>query len=210
MKELFDFDSVEQGTPLEGISIPALTRVALAQFAGSIDDYNPMHLDDKVAAANGKASVFAPLHLVQAYIGRMIQRSFAQSLIRTYHLKMMRLVWPGDVLTCRGVVVNAREEEGEYILDVDVWADNQRGETVAKGSVLAVIPTVAGKAIPAKSRSRGLIYPIYAKKDDKPIFDAESIKLEPKKASKAAAKSSAKKISKKPGKKKSKLNEKGK
>src|SRR5439155_829927 len=64
--KVIDFESVDKGTPLEGLSIPALTRVTLARFAGAVDDYNPMHLDDKVAAAAGKNSVFASAHLVMA------------------------------------------------------------------------------------------------------------------------------------------------
>ena len=159
MARLLDFESIDKGSPLEGLSIPALTRVTLARFAGASDDYNPMHLDDKVAAAAGKSSVFAPSHLIMAYVGRMVEGCFTGASIRRYGLRMLKLVWPGDVLTCRGVVIDKRKESGECVIDADVWADNQRGETVAKGRVLAVIPKLPGKSLAKSEAAVGIVYP---------------------------------------------------
>ncbi len=157
MAKLLDFESIDKGMPLDGMSIPALTRVALARFAGGIDDYNPLHLDDKVAVAAGKNSVFAPGHMIMAFIGRMIEHAFAGSSLRRYGLRMLKLVWPGDVLTCRGVIIDKREESGECVVDVDVWADNQRGETVAKGRVLAVVARTPRGLSKAESNT-GIVY----------------------------------------------------
>lgn len=159
MVKSIDYESIDKGSPLEGLSIPALTRVTLARFAGATDDYNPMHLDDKVATANGKSSVFAPANLVMAYIGRMVETYFEGASLRRYGLRMLRLVWPGDVLTCRGVVIDKRRENGEHVVDADVWADNQRGETVAKGRVLAVVPAHKDKPLTRAEAAHGLVYP---------------------------------------------------
>ena len=158
MSVSLDYESIDQGTPIEGISIPAMTRGALAQYAGAIDDYNPMHLDDKVAMAAGKASVFAPSSMVMAFVGRMVQAWFTGASLRRYGMRLQKLVWPGDVLTCRGVVIDKREENGECIIDADVWADNQRGETVAKGRVIAVVPRKKGKPLSRAEAAVGLVY----------------------------------------------------
>ena len=82
VEKAIDYESLDKGSPLDGLSIPALTRVTLARFAGASDDYNPMHLDDKVATAAGKNSVFAPGNLVMAYVGRMVQGYFAGASLR--------------------------------------------------------------------------------------------------------------------------------
>ena len=117
-----DFESAEAGTPLESISIPALNRVGLARYAGAVDDFGAVHLDDKVAKAAGKASVFAPGTLVMAYLGRVVQASLEGASLRRFGLRITRLLWPGDVLTCRGVVVETRKEDGEY---VSIWTSGQ-------------------------------------------------------------------------------------
>ena len=161
MKPL-DFESADKGTPLETLSVPALTRMTLARFAGASDDYNPMHLDDKIAAAAGKASVFASSHLIMAYVGRLVESAFEGVSIRRFGMRMLKLLWPGDVMTCRGVIVDKRVEAGEHFLDVDVWADNQRGETVAKGRVLAVVAPRKGAKLSRAAAATGLVYPLSA------------------------------------------------
>jgi acyl dehydratase len=155
--EPLDFEQLDKGTPIDGLTIPALTRITLARFAGAADDYNPMHLDDKVAAASGKSSVFAPTNLIMGYVGRMIEHWLVGAVLRRFELKVVRLVWPGDVLTCRGTIIDKREEDGHYIIDADVSADNQRGENVANGLILAVIPKTPGKTT-AKEAEMGVIF----------------------------------------------------
>lgn len=187
MSSTLDFETAEAGSPIEGISIPALTRVTLAKFAGATDDYSALHLDDKVAQASGKNSVYAPSTLVMAYMGRMITQSLTKTSIRRFGVRVLKLLWPGDVLTCRGAVVEARKEGSDYICDIDVWCDNQRGETVAKGRILAAVPKEHGKALTKASGSLGLVY------------QAEI----PSAAKKTAKKKTSKKTSKKTTKKKS-------
>ncbi len=158
MPRTLDFETAEAGTPIEGISIPALTRVTLARFAGAVDDYNALHLDDKVAQAAGKNSVYAPSTLVMAYMGRMIEQSMKGTSVRRFGVRVLKLLWPGDVLTCRGAIVEARKEGTDYICDIDVWCDNQRGETVAKGRILAAVPKESSKGLTKASSSLGLVY----------------------------------------------------
>ena len=158
MVERLDFETAEAGSPIDGISIPALTRVTLARFAGAAEDYNALHLDDKVAQTFGKNSVYAHSTLVMSYMGRMAQEALHGTSIRRFGVRVLKLLWPGDVLTCRGTIVAARKEGTEYILDIDVWCDNQRGETVAKGRVLAAVAKSAESELTKAARSVGLFY----------------------------------------------------
>ncbi len=168
MEQPIDFESLDKGTPIEGLTIPALTRATLARFAGATDDYNPMHLDDKVASAAGKSSVFAPTSLVMAYVGRMIEGWLVGAVLRRFEIKVVRLVWPGDVLTCRGTIIDKREEGGVCIIDADVSADNQRGENVANGLIIAVVPRALGKGLTAKDLEVGIAYQPAGKKKAAP------------------------------------------
>ena len=43
---------------------------------------------------------------------------------------------------------------------MDVWADNQRGETVAKGRVLAVVPKDEAATLTKASAATGLVYEV--------------------------------------------------
>ena len=155
---MIDYESTDKGSPIDGISIPALTRVTLGRYAGAADDYNPMHLDDKVAHAAGKTAVFAPTTLIMSHLGRVVESWLQGAALRRFGVRMLKLVWPGDVLTCRGVIIDKRIENGEHILDADVWADNQRGETVAKGRVLAVVRADATSTLSRTEAALGIVY----------------------------------------------------
>lgn len=189
MSKTLDFESIDNGNPIDGLSIPALTRVTLARFAGAVDDYNAMHLDDKVAVATGKNSVFAPTNLVMAYVGRMVQAWLHGAVLRRFDIKVVRLVWPGDVLTCRGIINDKRHVNGECVVEANVWADNQRGENVAKGLVVVVVQPDAARAVSAASRGTGILYhPV-----DPKAKSSKALRTAPAKA--AARKSPAKRRS---------------
>ena len=47
-----------------------------------------------------------------------------------------------DTTRCRGRVTGKRrDDDGRGRLDVDVWAEDQRGETTAKGAAIVDLPT---------------------------------------------------------------------
>ena len=124
----------------------------------------------------------------------MVQASLTGASLRRYGLRLMKLLWPGDVLTCRGVIVETRKENSEYLVDMDVWADNQRGETVAKGRVLAVVPKDEEASLTKASAATGLVY------QEAVGFGPKGAKLAKKKATKKKTtkkKTTKKKTSKK-------------
>src|SRR5205823_3242354 len=47
--------------------------------------------------------------------------------------RFVKIVWPGDELTCHGRVAELRKERGACYADVELWAENQKGELVLRG-----------------------------------------------------------------------------
>jgi len=50
----------------------------------------------------------------------------------------------GDVVTCRGKVVAKRppkDGDGPYLVDLELWAENQKGEKVVTGKSTVALPT---------------------------------------------------------------------
>lgn len=52
----------------------------------------------------------------------------------------------GDVSWCRGRVVEKRREDGDFAVDLEIWVDNQLGETTAKGTATVHLPVRAPHA----------------------------------------------------------------
>lgn len=58
----------------------------------------------------------------------------------------VRLTLPnvyGDATWCRGRVTGKRREEGQGLVDLEVWCDNQRGQQTALGTATVAVPNKA-------------------------------------------------------------------
>lgn len=49
----------------------------------------------------------------------------------------------GDVSWCRARVADRRVEEGAHLVDLELWVDNQLGETTARGTAVVELPSRA-------------------------------------------------------------------
>src|SRR5258708_39839198 len=45
----------------------------------------------------------------------------------------MKMMWPGDTVVCKGRVTDRFGDNGRYFAEIELWAENQKGELVLKG-----------------------------------------------------------------------------
>ena len=127
------FESVRVGEELSTLVKPPIDRVQLARYAGASGDFNPVHVDEAFARAQGMPSVYAPGMLVMGMLGQLLSDWSRGAQLRRYSVRFIKMVWPGDILTCKGRVSDRWGTEGRYFAEVDLWAENQKGELVMKG-----------------------------------------------------------------------------
>ena len=127
------FDAVRVGEELPPLTKPPLDRVQLARYAGASGDYNPVHVDELAARAAGMPSVYAPGMLVMGLLGQLLTDWARGAQVRRYGVKFVKIVWPGDTVICKGRVTDRWGEGGRYFAEMDLWAENQKGELVLKG-----------------------------------------------------------------------------
>jgi acyl dehydratase len=132
------FEAVKVGDELPPLVKPPLDRIQIARYAGASDDYNPLYVDEQSAKNAGFPSALAPGMLAMGFVGELVVDWLRGARLRRFSARFVKIIWPGDVITSRGRVVDRRfEEGGSYAVDIEVWAENQRGELVLKGSVTA-------------------------------------------------------------------------
>ena len=61
--------------------------------------------------------------------------------LKRYSVQIRRFVIVGDLVRCRGRVTRTYIEDGEHLVDCQVWSENQRGEVVAPGVATVSLPT---------------------------------------------------------------------
>lgn len=120
-----------------GQSLPAHTRPPfdagqLQEYANASGDHNPIHLDPKFAEQAGFPSVIVHGMLSMAYLGDYIRQVFPQEKfqVKRFRSRFKKVTFPSDSLTLKGEI-KAISPEG--VLNVSLWAENQKGEITVDG-----------------------------------------------------------------------------
>lgn len=127
------FEGIRVGDELPALAKAPIDRVQLSRYAGASGDFNPVHVDEVYAKSVGMPSVYAPGMLVMGMLGQLISDWARGGQLRRYHVRFIKMVWPGDTVVCKGRVSDRHGEGGRYFVEVELWAENQRGELVMKG-----------------------------------------------------------------------------
>jgi acyl dehydratase len=129
----FYWSELRVGDDLPPLSKPAIDRVQIARYAAASNDFNRLHLDEPFAHALGFPGLFAPGMLAMGFVGQLLTAWLRRGHVRRLAARFVKIVWPGDELNCRGRIADLRKENGACYADVELWAENQKGELVLRG-----------------------------------------------------------------------------
>jgi len=128
------FEGVKMGDELPPLVKPPVDRLQIARYVGAAADWNPLYIDEPHARASGFPSTFAPGTIGMGFLAELATDWTRGARLKRIQSRLVKFVWPGDVLTARGRVVERRFEPGDaYTIDLELWAENQRGELVTRG-----------------------------------------------------------------------------
>lgn len=129
------FENVRVGDELPAMAKSPIDRVQLARYAAATNDYNPLNIDELQAKAIGMPSVVSPATLGLGFLGQLVTDWARGGQVKRASARFTRMLWPGDTLVCKGRVSDRWGEGGRYHVELDVWAENQKGELVVRGNV---------------------------------------------------------------------------
>ena len=129
----FYWSELRVGDDLPPLTKPSIDRVQIVRYAAAAGDFNRLHLDEPYAHQVGFPGLFSPGMLPMAFIGQLLTAWLRRGHVRKMSARFVKIVWPGDELTCRGRIGDLRKESGACYADVELWAENQKGELVLRG-----------------------------------------------------------------------------
>ncbi|TMA20024.1 MAG: hypothetical protein E6J85_10725 [Deltaproteobacteria bacterium] len=129
----FYWSELRVGDDLPPLTKPAIDRVQIVRYAAASGDFNRLHLDEPFAHALGFPGLFAPGMLAMGFVGQLLTAWLRRGHVRRLAARFVKIVWPGDELTCRGRIAELRRDAGACYADVELWAENQKGELVLRG-----------------------------------------------------------------------------
>ena len=135
------FEDVKVGDEIPPLVKGPIPQIQLTRYAGASDDFNPIHQDDEFARAAGMGGVFAHGMLSMGFVAQSVTDWLGAGTVRKLGVRFTALVRLRDVITCTGRVLGTSEENGERLVELEVWAENQRGEKVVTGRATAALPS---------------------------------------------------------------------
>ena len=129
---------------------PPIMQEQLQRYAEASGDYNPIHLDEEAAHRVGLDGVIAQGMLSMAFLGQFIGQHISdtpEAYLTQLKVRFINMVRLGDTVTCHGVVkARTTPREGYESMEIECWAQNQRGEKVTAGEAMVSIPLRLGRA----------------------------------------------------------------
>jgi acyl dehydratase len=115
-----------------------LTRTQIVMYAGASGDYNPLHTDEVYAtAAAGHPTIFAHGMLTMGATARVLTDWVGPGGLKTFGVRFVGQVWPGDTLTATATVEAIHESSDGRIAELRVVTTNQDGTAVVVGTASA-------------------------------------------------------------------------
>jgi acyl dehydratase len=121
------------GTEAPPRDVGPLTRQMFVRYSGASGDLNPMHYDDELARSAGYPSVFGQGMFSAALLAGYATDWLGSAGVRRFGVRFREQVWPGDVLTCAGVVTAVTQEADGDRLTVELTATRQTGGVAITG-----------------------------------------------------------------------------
>lgn len=112
------------------------------RYAAVNDEFIPIHMDDEAGSAAGYNGAFGMGNLQWAYLHCVLRQWLAgtDGRIVRVQCQFRRASEKGHTVTARGVVTAVREEDGQRIIDLDVWTEIEDGTKLAPGSATVALP----------------------------------------------------------------------
>ena len=134
-------DDVRVGDELPPLVKGPLAQIQLTRYAGASGDFNPIHQDDEFARAAGMGGVFAHGMLTMGFVAQAVTDWSGAGTVRKIGVRFTALVRLKDIVTCRGRVLAKSSKDDVHTVDVEIWAENPRGEKVVSGKATVALPS---------------------------------------------------------------------
>ena len=140
-KKQIYFEDVEVGAALPSM-VKEISLVTILKWGVAVNDYGPHHYDQQFANQMlGLPNVIAHGPHNAAFLAQLVTNWIGgEGMLRRHYAEMRGNVFPGDTMTFQGSVANKYVKDGEGIVEIESWAQNQKGRRVTLGKSTAMLP----------------------------------------------------------------------
>ena len=143
--EVRRYEDVQTGDEIT----PLVKEIGLARmmaYGAATWDFIRLHYDADYARGLGFEGPFVDGQMMGGFLTQHIQDwAGPEAFLRKLAFRNRVMAYPGDSLTCRGVVTDVSATDEGGMVECDLWVENQRGEKVVDpASALLRFPLRSG------------------------------------------------------------------
>ena len=138
------FEDVEEGQELPEVRKDPTTQ-QLVMYAGASGDYYQIHYDLNFAKNNNLPDVILHGALKNAFLGQIMTSWIGEGgTLKKLNAQYRGMDVPGTPAFVKGVVKKKSVEDGENLVECDIWLENHEGNRTTPGSALVSLPSRSG------------------------------------------------------------------
>ena len=140
MPEQIRWDDVSEGTEIGPVMRHPDTQ-QLVKYAGASGDYYQIHYDKDFAQGTGLEDVIIHGALKNAFLGSLVTDWMGpEGNLRRLSCQYRGMDIPGRPITARGLVTDKYESDGEYLVNCEIWLENEQGQRTTPGRATVSLP----------------------------------------------------------------------
>ncbi|MHB1006406.1 MAG: MaoC/PaaZ C-terminal domain-containing protein [Chloroflexota bacterium] len=148
MAEQLYYEDIAVGAELPPL-IKHPTTEQLVRYAGAVNDYARIHYDYGYARHRGFPGVIVHGLFKAACMGQLVTDwAGPKAWVKKASAQYRGIDEPFHDMACKGKVVDKYIREGERLVDVEVWTENDKGQVTTKGAATILFPCRSEETIP--------------------------------------------------------------
>ncbi|GAB4326097.1 MAG: hypothetical protein Kow0010_09030 [Dehalococcoidia bacterium] len=129
----------------EGMEIPTLKKNCstqqLVHWAAASGDFYQIHYDEKFAKSTGLPTIIVHGALKHAFLGQLLWDWIGhEGRIKRFGCSYRGMDYPDQDIICKGVVTRKYEQDGEKLVDLEIWTENPEGKKTTPGTATVRLP----------------------------------------------------------------------
>ena len=141
MAEQVHWEDVTEGMEITPL-VKEPTTQQLVKYAGASGDYYQIHYDKDFAAGNDLDGVILHGALKNAFLGQlMTQWMGPEGVLKKLSCQYRGMDSPDRPISAKGTVTRKYQEQGQNMVDCDIWLENSEGQKTTPGSATVALPS---------------------------------------------------------------------
>jgi acyl dehydratase len=110
------------------------------RYAAVNDEFVPIHMDDEAGRDAGYPTAFGMGNLQWSYLHNLVRDWLGDDgRIVTLNCQFRAPNTKGMTVTARGVVTEVREQDGQRLVNLEIWTEDTDGSKLAPGTAIVAL-----------------------------------------------------------------------